>query len=154
MNCIKYEDAFKDSLKEFLSRMYEIMGYTFPPDEKKLDLDTVYLNCIQSGGDFFLLINGHDVIGSIGVKITDTEKGIGEVKRLFVLPEYQGNGFGEMLLTKLIAVSREKGLCLLRLCTTFKSKKAIKLYKKIGFYNIQAYKYNPVTQVYMELKLK
>lgn len=153
MECIKYNEDYKDRLKSFLNTMYEVMGYTFSRDKKEEDLDTVYTKCIQSGGDFLILINGQEVIGSIGVKIIDLENGIGEVKRLFVLPKYQGNGYGKMLLKEVVNLSREKKFRYLRLCTTHKSNKAIKLYEKVGFYYITAYKYNPVTQVFMELRI-
>ncbi|MEG0774758.1 GNAT family N-acetyltransferase [Clostridium sp.] len=153
MKCAKYNNVHQENLKVFLNTMYEIMGYTFSPEQKKLDLENVYSNCIKSGGEFLILLDGEEVIGSIGLKITDLEDGVGEVKRLFVLPRYQGNGYGEMLLSNLITLSKEKGLCFLRLCTTYKSSKAIKLYEKVGFYNILAYKDNPITQVYMELNL-
>lgn len=153
MKIIKYNEVYKESLKRFLNTMYEIMEYSFPPEQKELDLDTVYSKCIQSGGDFLILLNGQEVIGTVGLKVTDSKNGVGEVKRLFVIPEYQGNGYGKMLLSELINLSKEKKLRFLRLCTTFKSRKAIKLYEKAGFYNILAYKYNPVTQVYMELNI-
>lgn len=153
MNCVKYSEDYKDSLRLFLNTMYDVMGYRFPPSKKEKDLETVYTKCIQSGGDFLLLVNEQEVIGSIGVKVMDLDNGIGEVKRLFVLPRYQGKGYGEMLLTELINLSKEKKLRYLRLCTTHKSNKAIKLYEKVGFYNIEAYKYNPVTEIYMELKI-
>lgn len=154
MKVIKYDEVYRNSLKKLLSTMYEIMAYTFPQEQKELDLDNVYSKCIQSGGEFLILLSGQEVIGSIGLKITDSQNGVGEVKRLFVLPEYQGNGYGKMLLCELINLSKEKGICFLRLCTTLKSSKAIKLYEKVGFYNIPAYKYNPVTQIYMELNIK
>lgn len=153
MEIIKYNEIYKDSTIRFLKTMYDIMEYSFPAEKKDLDLETVYSKCIESGGEFLILLNGQEVAGTVGLKVTDLAEGIGEVKRLFVLPKHQGNGYGKMLLIEVINLSKEKQLRLLRLCTTYKSKKAIKLYEKVGFYNIPAYKYNPVTQVYMELNL-
>ncbi len=153
MDIIKYNKDFKDRLKVFLDNMYGVMGYSFPPEERALDLDTIYEKCIESGGEFLALFNGQEVIGSIGVKITDKAKGIGEVKRLFVMPQYQGNGYGKLLLNELINLSKERGLKILRLCTTPKSDKAIKLYRKTGFYYIKAYKDIPVVDIFMEMKI-
>lgn len=86
MEIIKYNEVYKNSTKKFLKTMYEIMKYSFPADKEQLDLETVYSNCIQSGGEFLILLNGQEVAGTVGVKVTDLSEGIGEVKRLFVLP--------------------------------------------------------------------
>jgi putative acetyltransferase len=153
MECIRYNEVYCKRLKIFLNTMYDVMGYSFPPGQREEDLQTVYHKCIQSGGDFLILINGQEVVGSVGLKVTDVEQGIGEVKRLFILPGFQGNGYGKVLLSELINISKDKGLRYLRLCTTHKSSKAIKLYEKLGFYYIHAYKSNPVTEIYMELKI-
>ena len=49
-----------------------------------------------------------------------------------VLPEYQGKGYGRLLLDNLIADAREKSLSLLRLDTMKSYEKALNLYRSIG----------------------
>lgn len=154
MEIIKYSDVYKFSLKNFLKTMYNVLNYTFPPERMELDLEDVFARCIESGGEFLLLCKDKEVVGTVGFKVSGKNKEIAEVKRLFVLPEYQGNGYGEKLLLSLIEQAKNKGVCYLRLCTTNKSQKAIKLYEKTGFYKIPAYKPSPFVEVYMELKLQ
>ena len=80
--------------------------------------------------------------------------GICEMKRLFVRPEFQGLGIGNMLIEKVIASAREAGYEKLRLDTyPPKMGKAVKLYESHGFYLIDAYYDNPYDVLFMELAL-
>ena len=40
----------------------------------------------------------NNVIGTIAIRKIDDGKRIVELKRMFVLPEFQGNGYGRLLL--------------------------------------------------------
>lgn len=55
---------------------------------------------------------------------------------------------------KIIAEAKEKGYNYMRLDTLSSLKKALSLYKSLGFYKIDSYIYNPMNNaVYMELEL-
>ena len=89
-----------------------------------------------------------------GVAIRKLDAKICEMKRLFVYSSSQGKGLGEVLCEKIISIAREVGYCKMRLDTVSKLKSAIGLYKKIGFYEIEAYCPNPDPTVkYMELEI-
>lgn len=154
MDLIEYRKDYQESLEIFLSIMYDIMEYKFTNEGKKSDLKNTCHICINSGGGFWLILNEKEVVGTVGLKVIDFINGIGEIKRLFLLPEYQGHGFGKMLLLNAINVAKENGLTYLRLYTTLKSQKALSLYRSVGFYEIKSYADSKVAQVYMELKLK
>jgi len=50
-----------------------------------------------------------------------------------ILPEYQGHGFGEALMTKMIEQCREKGIERMTLEVRESNHVAQSLYKKLGF---------------------
>jgi len=59
--------------------------------------------------------------------------GIGEVKRLFVMPEYRGRGISKILLQTLEQCAQEKGDAALFLDTRITLEPAVSLYRSFGF---------------------
>lgn len=106
----------------------------------------------QPAGGIILCKDEHVFIGCVGVRrIAD---GIAELKRMYVLPEYQHRGIGSDLLTKALDLSNTIGYKLIRLDTLDHMEPAIKLYRRAGFYEIPAYYHNPEsTAIYFEKKL-
>lgn len=49
-------------------------------------------------GCFWCLFDNKLLIGTVAVRIIDSDHKIIELKRMFVLPEYQGKGYGKLLL--------------------------------------------------------
>ena len=80
--------------------------------------------------------------------------GIGEMKRLYVLPAFQGTGIGRMLAERIISEAKAAGYDLLRLDTLPVMDSAIRLYRKLGFYEIPGYGDNPAEAICFELKLR
>lgn len=103
-------------------------------------------------GRLILALSGGRVSGCVAMrKLGD---GICEMKRLFVRPEFQGLGIGNMLIEKVIESARTTGYEKLRLDTyPPKMGKAVKLYESHGFYLIDAYYDNPYEVLFMELTL-
>jgi putative acetyltransferase len=69
-----------------------------------------------------------------GVKLFGTE--FGEVKRMFVRPEFRGLGFAKMMLDHLADYAQSQGVNLLRLETGIHQHEAIGLYERMGFHRI------------------
>ena len=77
-----------------------------------------------------------------------------EMKRLFVKPQFRGKKIGKSLVEKIIADARLIGYARMVLDTIPELKTATVLYKKMGFYVIEPYRYNPIEgALFMQIDL-
>jgi GNAT superfamily N-acetyltransferase len=86
-------------------------------------------------------------------------KDIGEIKRMYVKPEFRRRGIGRALLEALIAEAREIGYPRMRLDSTRFMAKAHSLYRSAGFQEIAPYPESEIPEefrqhwIFMELQL-
>jgi GNAT superfamily N-acetyltransferase len=66
-------------------------------------------------------------------------EGMGEIKRMYVRPEFRGQGIGRVLLEALIAEAQQIGYQTVRLDSTRFMKAAHSLYRSAGFQEIEPY---------------
>jgi ribosomal protein S18 acetylase RimI-like enzyme len=79
--------------------------------------------------------------------------GIGEMKRVYIRPAFQGSGLGRSLVERVIAEAKAAGYRALRLDTLPKMDRAIALYRSLGFHEIPPYGDNPPEAICFELPL-
>jgi putative acetyltransferase len=104
---------------------------------------------LAEGVPFFLLRYGGTAAGCGGVKLFGTE--YGEIKRMYVRPQFRGMGFGTLMLKHLADYALANGVRLLRLETGIYQREAIALYERMGFKRIPpfgAYKEDPLSLCY------
>jgi ribosomal protein S18 acetylase RimI-like enzyme len=91
-------------------------------------------------------------IGTVGLRAL--EPGVCEMKRMYVLPAYQGVGAGRLMLEALLREARTLGYRAMRLDTLTSLQAALHLYRRYGFVEIPPYRFNPLEgAVYMERDL-
>jgi GNAT superfamily N-acetyltransferase len=82
------------------------------------------------------------------------EADIAELKRMWVRPGFRGRGLGLLLARRLIDDARVAGYRRLRLDTLVHMREANRLYERLGFVDIPAYRTNPLPGArYLELDL-
>jgi putative acetyltransferase len=111
------------------------------------DFQQVYVN---NDGLFLVVLDDQRVVGSGALKRIDQE--IAELKRLWLLEEYHGQGIGYRVVMHLFDFAREKGYSRIRLQTGEVQARAVKFYKKLGFYEIESY-HESMDNISMEIKL-
>jgi putative acetyltransferase len=98
---------------------------------------------------FFLLRYQGTPAGCGGIKLFGTQ--YGEIKRMYVRPQFRGFGFGKLMLNHLEGYARAHGVLLLRLETGIYQPEAIGLYEHMGFQRIPPfgeYEEDPLTRCY------
>lgn len=108
-------------------------------------------------GRLLLAIEGKEVAGLACMRRIRSD--IGEIKRMYVRPEFRGRGIGSALVHTLIQEAREIGYPRMRLDSTRFMREAHALYRSVGFREIEEYPESEIPEeyrshwVFMELNL-
>jgi putative acetyltransferase len=116
--------ALVEELDALLIPMYPIESHHGYDVEKLLRQNVAF---------FILRVDGAPA-GCGGIHFFGDE--YGEVKRMFVRPQYRGMGLSKLMLQHLEEYARERDIPLLRLETGVRQDAAIALYEQFGFYRI------------------
>ncbi|TMC00596.1 MAG: GNAT family N-acetyltransferase [Chloroflexi bacterium] len=108
---------------------------------------------LREGVAFFVVREEGAPAGCGGVQLFGAE--YGELKRMYVRPQFRGLGLGKMILDRLVEHARRHGVRLLRLETGIYQEEAIGLYEAAGFQRIPpfgSYKEDPLS-VFFEKRI-
>ena len=104
---------------------------------------------ITQGVAFFVLRVDGRAAGCGGILLVRKE--YGEIKRMYVRPEFRGREYGKRLIDHLAAYATSHGVTLLRLETGIHQQAAIRLYEGYGFRRVPPfppYFEDPVSRCY------
>ena len=103
-------------------------------------------------GELLLAFQQNKLVGCVALRKFD--RGICEMKRLYVREKFRGKGIGKTLSQKIIKIASNKNFNYMCLDTLPYMKEAISLYKSLGFKEIPPYRHNPIKGAkYFQLKL-
>ena len=115
-------NVIKDALSKY-GLSLELNGADFDVS----DIEKYYLN---NSGWFEVVLDDDKIIGSVGVyHINDNEC---ELRKMYLLKDYQGKGIGKKLMDDALNIGRELGYKVMTLQTNSLLNKAI-FYEKSGF---------------------
>src|SRR5215208_5734815 len=102
------------------------------------DMDDIQQTYFDSDGIFLVMTDADRIIGTGAVRKLDDK--ICELKRVWFLFEYHGQGLGYRMMQELLSFAREKGYLRMRLETDRgHQNRAFDFYKRLGFYEIPRY---------------
>jgi len=123
-----------DTLEESIAK-YSAQG-------KLSEMDDVQTNYFENGGTFLVTTDDERIVGTGAIRFL--EEGVCELKRMWLLQEYQDQGHGYRMMMNLMSIAREKGYTVMRLETDrIVQTKAVDFYKRLGFYEISRYGDDP-----------
>lgn len=147
----RYTPADREAVIEMHVRVIQQTGAYLgrgPWDDDVYAIEETYLN---HQGEF-LIGEWDGVFVAMGaLRRTTPERA--EIKRMRVLAEYQGRGFGQIILTELEARARALGYRTLHLDTSILQAPAQRLYEKNGFHEIGRDVYNGLEVILYEKAL-
>jgi GNAT superfamily N-acetyltransferase len=105
-----------------------LAGHPYPQESRHaFSIDKL----VREGVAFFVTRYEDKPAGCGGLKLFGRE--YGEVKRMYVRPDYRGLGLGKAMLHRLVEYARERQVSVLRLETGIYQPEAIGLYEGFGF---------------------
>jgi drug/metabolite transporter (DMT)-like permease/GNAT superfamily N-acetyltransferase len=114
-------------------------------------VETVASEYVEPGGTFLVLYHDGEPVGCGGVR--GLGEGVGEVKRMYIVPGARGHGLGKRLLGSLEDEARRLGYRKLRLDTAAPLREAQQLYRRAGYREIPDYNGNTAASVWFEKDL-
>ena len=120
-------------------------------DAEGLDHDIAHWQEEYDGRTGVLLVVADaagEVVGTAAVRLL--EPGVGELKRMWLRPAWQGRGLGRRLMDACLDEARGLGCRALRLDTQAKLEAAVRLYRAYGFSEVARYNDNHRADIWME----
>ena len=93
-------------------------------------------------GIFFMLEDtALNLVGQVGLEIKGN--GVGELRRMYVIPAFRNRKCGEKLLAALLVHATEQGLQRVMLTTLSLNTKGIRFYQANGFHVVREFSFQP-----------
>lgn len=114
-----------------IAELSAVLEPLYPPESRHgFSVDKL----LTSDVAFFLLRANEMAACCSGIKFVGSE--YGEIKRMYVRPQFRGLGFAKLMLNHLADYALAHNIKLLRLETGIYQREAIGLYERLGFYRI------------------
>lgn len=147
-----------DDIKVLFQEYIEWIGLPLDFQDIDEEMDTLPGHYAEPEGRLFLLLAEDEAAGCIGLRSFDAaEDGARrcEMKRLFVRDRFKGNGFGSLLADRIIEEAKKSGYSEMLLDTFPFMERAVAMYRRLGFEEIEPYRFNPYAEAkYMRLYLR
>ena len=141
-----------EQAKRLLDQSDELMASLYPSESNHLDgAEALKQPNVLFVGAFTV----EELAGCGAVKILADDGAYGEIKRVFISPEYRGQGISVEIMQHLENHLLQSGIQIARLETGVKQPEAIGLYKKLGYVERRpfgSYREDPLS-IFMEKKL-
>jgi len=148
----QYKPTMKFAVLSCFRACVEALGWDYDPQGKHadmLDIGGTYMK----GGNFWCLCEDGAIVGTAAVRPIGEGNRAAEMRRLYVLPEYQGRGYGGMLFRHALDYAKEAGFRSIRLSTRHDRQAALRLIEKHRFRKIELYGGNNFAELFFELDL-
>ena len=154
-------DEWPDAKRLVYRVAYDVFRETRPLEEMITDLDSrgtlddmldIQKNYFETDGIFLVMFDDGKLICTGAIRKLDGD--ICELKRLWLLTEYHGQGLGYRMLQELLMFAKDEGYKYMRLETDAIAQiRAVEFYKRVGFREIPIPNATPDEDILMEIAL-
>ncbi len=148
---ISTEDPALPEVRELIEKLDAFLVSLYPPESNHL----LSIDALREPNVAFLTARTDQRVVGCGA-LVDHDGEYGELKRMFVLPEFRGFKIGRRILEELESRARSIDLPVIRLETGIDQHNALALYERAGYQRIEPfgdYSDDPLC-VYMEKRLQ
>lgn len=141
------QDEWMDAKRVVYRVAFVIFGGSRPLEEfiayhesihELKDMDDIQKSYFENGGTFLGMFKDGEMICTGAIRRMDEDTC--ELKRLWLLNEYHGQGLGYRMLQELLSIAKGMGYQRIRLETDpVAQSRALNFYRQIGFYEIPGY---------------
>jgi putative acetyltransferase len=106
-------------------------GLDMDPDGTDKDISDINKSYFRNGGWFSVIESQERIVGSYGIFRID--ENVCELRKMYLLKEYQGKGLGKLMMEEALQKAKELGYNEMILESNRVLNKALGLYRKYGF---------------------
>jgi putative acetyltransferase len=129
-----WEVADRQAIAEVIGTVLAEYGLGWEPEGADRDVLEIEKYYLETGGEFWTLLNAVDqVIGSAGYHPISRSVGAVEIRKMYLLGAYRGQGLGRYVLGQLEETIRSRGFREIWIETASVLKEAVQLYEKSGY---------------------
>lgn len=136
------------AVREIVHTCFDEFGLA--PDDRDTDIDDLEKNFWEPGGIFEVLVSWRSavttsastattgkIIGTVGLLVLEDRPGVCELRKMYLPSAWRGQGLGRSLLDHALKRARELGFERMELETSTLMTRAIALYRRYGFVEIE-----------------
>ena len=145
-----------ENLQQDIERFFEIcftdLGWGYEPNGRHFDIVNIQ-EVYMKDGCMWCLYDNEQLIGTVAIRTIDKHEKTAEMKRLYVLKNHQGKGYGSFLFETAIRHVKENGYKKINLDTRQDRTASLHLIKKYNFNQVSKYNNNEFAELFFELEL-
>ncbi len=128
-----WQKGDRDRAAKVISEVLAEYGLPWQPEEADRDVMEVEQAYLESGGEFWVVEFQGDIVGTAGYyPIARGEQAV-EIRKMYLLSQFRGQGLGRYLLHQLEKAIAEKGFREIWIETASVLSEAVILYEKNGY---------------------
>ena len=118
------------SIEKVIKTVYDEYGFTYEPEGYNLDCKLVKEHYHDRGGAFWVGEIYSEIVATVGFHKLNEDRC--DLMRLYLLPEWRGNGFGELLFRYAVNEAYKMGFSEMEIWSDEKLTHAHSLYSRLG----------------------
>jgi|GEM_PF-858553 len=148
-----YNPSMQTELETCFKNCVNALCWDYQPSGRHSDIVNIE-DTYMYHGCFWCAFEDNILIGMVAMRCIDKENSVAELKRLYVLPKYQGRGYGGLLFELAMNYTKEQDYKTVRIDTRHDRYASLHLIDKYQFRRTARYNENSFSELYFELDLK